>query len=275
MVYITRKTPTNYRNRHSDWYNGVFREVVHQIGLVGEALFWLDCEGKCNFIDTLIPDWFPLNYIQDGLINIFKAHYNAKYTHVYDDWCLQACKSFEVLEGQVNNVLGQIKGKVDEARAWIEQNLTNPLKDKINKEIIPQVNNVVNKIRDAESQVRSIQSKVSDELEPLISQVQTRLRYTEEAVKQAQNKVNEAVSKVNDLDAQVRDAVNDLNAQVRDATSSLENFRSKLNESIETLNSHTGDISKLFDRVRNLEAGTPTSESSFDELVRRVKEALG
>ena len=44
MVNITRKTPTNYTRRHPDWYKGAFRDVVHQIGLIGEALFWVDCK---------------------------------------------------------------------------------------------------------------------------------------------------------------------------------------------------------------------------------------
>ena len=273
MVYITRQTPSNYRNRHSDWYYGVFRDVVHQIGLVGEALFWLDCEGKCSLVDSLIPDWFPLTEVQKAFISLFKSHYNSKYTQVYDEWALQACKSFEVLEGQVNNVLGQIKGKVDEAKAYIDANLIKPIRDKINNEVLPQLNAVLSRIASAETSVRDILNKVNSELEPMVKDVSSRIKSAETSVRDAQTKINNALSDITKLDS----SITSLDAKVRNATSQLENFATRLGEADKALRNHEIDIKELFERVRTLEVGgvAPTAQPfSFEELVKKVKEAL-
>jgi len=254
MVYITRRTPSNYRRRHDDWYYGVFRDVVHQIGLVGEALFWLDCEGKCNLVDSLIPDWFPLTEVQKALISLFKSHYNNKYTQVYDDWALQACKSFEVLEGQISNVLGQIKGKVEEAKAYIEANLINPLKDKINSEVVPAINDALNRVRTAEATIRDAKVSINEALADVVNLDRT-VTSLNGQVKNIQSKINATVSDFNNK-------MNILDGRIRDATSIVDG--------------HTIDIKDLWASVRALQRDgvAPTSESSFDALVRRVREAL-
>jgi len=283
MVYVTRKTPTNYRTRHSDWYNGVFRDVVHQIGLVGEALFWLDCEGKCNFVDSLIPDWFPLNYIQDGLINIFKSHYNAKCTQVYDDWCLQACKTFEVLEGQVNNVLGQIKGQVDEAKAYIQKNLIDPLQAKINNEVVPAINDVIGRVKTAEATIRDAQVSISEALAD-VGNLDRTVSSMNTQVKNIQSKVNEIIADVNSrmrtLDEQIRDAqsnIGSLNSQIKDFTDKMSTLDQRIRDATNIVDGHTIDIKDIWASIQALQRGEPlppTGESAFDELVRRVKEAL-
>jgi len=283
MVYITRKTPSNYRNRHSDWYNGVFRDVVHQIGLVGEALFWLDCEGKCGFVDSLIPDWYPLTEIQKAFISIFKSHYNAKYIDVYDDWCLQGCKTFEVLEGQVNNVLGQIKGQVDEAKAYIQKNLIDPLKNKINNEILPAVNDAVSRVRTAEATIRDAQVSINEALADVVNLDRT-VASLNTQVKDARTKINEVISdfntKIRNVDEQIRDAtssIGSLNSQIKDFTDKMNTLDSRIRDATNIVDGHTIDIKDLWASIQALQRGEPLppmGESAFDELVRRVKEAL-
>jgi len=283
MVYITRRTPSNYRNRHSDWYNGVFRDVVHQIGLVGEALFWLDCEGKCNFVDSLIPDWFPLTEVQKAFISIFKSHYNSKYTQVYDEWALQACKSFEVLEGQINNVLGQIKGQVDEAKAYINNNLINPLKNKINSEVVPAINDALGRVRTAEATIRNAQVSITEALADVANLDRT-VASLNTQVKDARTKINEIISdfntKIRNVNEQIRDAtssIGSLNTQIKDFTDKMSTLDQRIRDATNIVDGHTIDIKDIWASIQALQRGEPlppTGESAFDELVRRVKEAL-
>ena len=282
MVYITRKTPINYRNRHSDWYNGAFRDVVHQIGLVGEALFWLDCEGKAGFADTLIPDWFPLTEVQKAIIALFKSHYNSKYTHVYDDWCLQACKTFETLEGQVNNVLGQIQGKVDEAKAYINNNLINPLKAKINSEVVPAINDALGRVRTAEATIRDAKVSITEALADVVN-LDRSVTSLNGQVKDARSKIDSAISdfntKIRNVDEQIRDAtssIGSLNDRVKDFTNKMNVLDARIRDATNIVDGHTIDIKDLWASVRALQGNgiTPSTPFSFEKLVEDVRRAL-
>lgn len=250
MVYITRKTPTNYRNRHSDWYSGVFRDVIHQIGLIGEALFWLDCEGKCSFVDSLIPDYFPLNIVQSTFISVFKAHYNSKYAEVYDDWCLQGCKTFETLEGQIGNVLGEIKGQVDEAKAYINEHLINPLRAKIN-EILPTVNDAVNRVRNVEAKIRDAQVNITEALSDVANLDRI----------------------VNSLNGQVKTFRSNLNATASDLNNKMNRIDGRIRDATNIVDGHTGDIRDLWDRVNQL-AGTSKEQVEKTDWLKKTLEAL-
>jgi len=283
MVYITRRTPSNYRNRHSDWYNGAFRDVVHQIGLVGEALFWLDCEGKCSFIDSLVPEWPLVGGLDNILINIFRNHYNSKYTQVYDEWALQACKSFEVLEGQINNVLGQIKGQVDEAKAYIDANLIKPIRDKINNEVLPQVNNVLSRISSAETTIRKAQISINEALAD-VANLDRIVGSLNTEVKNARSKIDSAISdfniKIRNANEQIRDAttsITSLNGQIKDFTDKMNTLDKRIRDATSIVDGHTIDIKDIWASISDLQRGgvAPTAQPfSIEEIVRRVKEEL-
>ncbi len=282
MVYIIRRTPTNYTGRHPDWYKGAFRDVVHQIGLIGEALFWVDCEGKCSFVDSLIPDYFPLNVVQDVFTKIFRNHYNAKYTEVYDDWCLQGCKTFETLEGQISNVLGQIKGKVEEARAYIEANLINPLKDKINSEVVPAINNALLRVRSAEATIRDAKVSIEEALADVVNLDRT-VASLNTQVKDARTKIDAAISnfnaKIRAVDEQIRDAtssVASLNSQIKDFTNRMNLLDARIREATSIVDGHTVDIKDLWASIQALQRGeiAPAKPFSFEKLVEDVRRAL-
>lgn len=233
MVQIEHRTPSNYYNRHRDWYHGTFRDVVHQIGLIGEYLFWLDCNGKAQFIDSLNPfqDTFPFENIEQWMKNVFKRQYANNYIYVYDEWCLEACKFFEKIEGQVSDLVSRINSEIANAKSYIQRNFIDPLKDRINNEIMPKVNDVVNRIRTAETTIRD-----------------------------AQNQVNEALSDV----ANLKNAVVDLNTQVNNVRGKFNHVFNEFNTKIDDLNnrlsiadadlaSHTDNIKELFERVNALE----------------------
>ncbi|MBA7493431.1 hypothetical protein ES702_03989 [subsurface metagenome] len=282
MVYITKRTPSNYRTRHTDWYNGVFRDVVHQIGLVGEALFWLDCEGKASFADALIPDWYPLTEMQKAIIGLFRGHYASKYTDVYDDWALQACKSFEVLEGQINGVLGQIKEKVDEAKAYINNNLINPLKNQINNEVVPAINDALAKIRTAEATIRDAQVSINEALADVVN-LDRSVTSLNTQVKDARTKIDAAIS---DFDTKIRDvnkAITDANWSIGYLKTQIKNFTDKMNtldtrikEATNIVDGHTIDIKDLWDSVQALQRNgvVPPTPFSFEKLVEDVRRAL-
>lgn len=282
MVYITRRTSSNYRNRHSDWYSGIFRDVVHQIGLVGEILFWLDCEGKCGFIDAIVPEWPLIGGLDDVFINIFKSHYNSKHTQVYDEWALQACKSFEVLEGQFNNVLDQIKGKVEEAKAYIEANLINPMKNKINNEVVPAINDALNRVRTAEATIRNAQVSISEALAD-VANLDRSVASLNTQVKDARTKINEIISdfntKIRNVNEQIKDAqisIASLNSQIKDFTNKMNILDGRIRDATNIIDGHTIDIKDLWDSVRALQRDgvAPAKPFSFEKLVEDVRRAL-
>jgi len=282
MVYITRRTPTNYTERHPDWYKGAFRDVAHQIGLVGEILFWLDCEGKASFADSLIPDWYPLTEIQKAIIGLFRGHYASKSTDVYDEWCLQACKSFEVLEGQVNDVLGQIKGQVDEAKAYINNNLINPLKAKINNEVVPAINDALDKVRTAEADIRNAQVSITDALADVVN-LDRSVTSLNTQVNNARTKIDSAISdfntKIRNVQTQLNKAdygITYLSKQLKDFTDKMNTLDARIKEATSIVDDHTIDIKDLWDSVQALQrtGAAPPTPFSFEKLVEDVRRAL-
>ena len=235
-------------------------------------------------MDSLIPDYFPLNIVQSTFISVFRAHYNNKYTEVYDDWCLQACKSFEVLEGQIGNVLGEIKGQVDEAKAYINNNLINPLRAKIN-EILPTVNDAVNRVRNVEAKIRDAQVNITDALTD-VANLDRIVGSLNTQVKDARTKINAAISdfntKMRNVDEQIRDAtssVASLKAQIKGFTDQMNILDARIREATSIVDGHTIDIKDLWATIQALQRGevvppTAAPPLSIEEIARKVKEIL-
>lgn len=242
MVYITHRTPSAYWNRHPDWYRGALRNVAHSIGLIGEGFFYFDCEGKCAEAKTF---WRIIPVIGDVVANFFvsihRSHYKKNYVYVYDDWALQACKQFEQLEGQIAGVIDQIKRQVDEARRYIETNLINPIKDKINRELVPRINNLLSRVKTAESTIRDAQNRVTEALNDV-----ARL---DDTVKFLNDKVNSTKTELDQAISDFQSKMNKLDLRLGDANSFLAD--------------HEKRIKELFNRVNALEGKTVEQEDKL------------
>lgn len=150
--YVTHKSPTP---RSGDTLLG---KVV---GYLSELLFWADIEGKCRFVDVVVPDWFPINAVQGILWALFKQHYNASYQGQYNKGAEQGNKIHNAVFGWIDDATENLMAQINEAKRRIETDLINPIKAKI-REIEPIVDDITDRIKTAEATVGKVEDRIDD-----------------------------------------------------------------------------------------------------------------
>lgn len=236
--YVTHKSPVA---RSGDTILGKIT------GYLSELLFWADIEGKCRFIDAIIPEILIIGQIDNLFINMFQKHYNANYQKQYNRGADQGNKMNQQIMGWVDEAKEGLLATIDDTKRRIETELINPLRDKI-RTLEPRINDAIN-----------------------------RMQTVEGTVKDAENRINEALGDVRKLDAEVNNVVTKVNATITKMNTAISNFDSKLGvfegrlaEANNLLNEHTNKLNELFNRVRELE-----EERRQILKIPSIREALG
>lgn len=102
--YVTHKAPTP---RSGDTLLGKV------MGYLSEMLFWADNEGKCSFVDVVVPDWFPINAVQGILWALFKKHYNANYQKQYNRGADQGNKIHNAVFGWIDDATKDVRDRLE------------------------------------------------------------------------------------------------------------------------------------------------------------------
>lgn len=231
MVYISKRTP---RPRYNDSIIGKL------MGYLAELDFYLEHEQECTKIDAIIPDWFPMNYIQGFFIDIHKAIYNTTYQKVYN----QAAD-------KGNDINSQIMGWVDKAKSDMTAYTS-----RVRSELKTLLNSVNSEVSAAKSKLRQLGIDV-DSLDTDVSALGS--------------KVSDALSKVSSLNVNVRDLNNRLNNVSADLDAKIRDFKSRLT----SLDSR---FSTLDRKAVDLDSKIKAHTSSIDNLIvrmRNVEEQLG
>lgn len=230
MPYITRKDLAPFRS----WYEtnvGHVDEVSHVFGVASHEKFYRDMEGWCFWIDSLIPDWFPLNYIQDGLMGIVKALYDMNAGHHYN---LGVDKGRKIV-GAVNDAITWAQNKittaVEDMRNKIDTEIIAPIRNKINTEIKPLLD-------DAQAKIGDIQNKVNG-FNTDINTMKSNISTSEGSIKAFDGKLGSFDSKLKSLG----DQADTLQSQFKDAQAKLTQYKSLIDD--------------LTRRVQNLEGKQP------------------
>lgn len=258
MPHITHQTPSPYWNRHSDWYQGVFKQLCHAWGLQAELAYYLSMEKECVEVET----WFSfdflgmLNWLKRFIIDIKINTYNKNYLSVYDENALGGCKFAEGFEAQLNVAFNKIKEAYDNAVAQAQAMVTK-VSDYITQNIVPAVQN-------AQNQVSQITNYINQQLTPVVNSAQQTANNVKTQVDATITKVNNVVTDLNTKTQQI----NALDAQAQKTINQLNDAIAKLNSAISTINTHTSQIQDLYNHLQ-ASPSTPVSSSSS------LKEKLG
>lgn len=234
MTYITIKNPDT-----EGWTQGL-DEVTKIFGWSNHYRFWSEMEAWCAFIDATIPDWFPLNYVQSGLISIVKF--------IYDQ---------EAKTAFANGVdLGKsIVGKVNDTITWAQNQISSAVTDMRNRIDTEIVEPVRQKAAQIEQSLKDAQSKLSDMgisidgFNTDVNTMKSNITSFGDSIKAFDGKLGSFDFKLTDLN----NLADTLDSQLKDAQAAL--------------NQHKASIDDLITRVKNLEAK--------QDWLQYVKEKLG
>ena len=205
------------------------------MGYLSELLFWRDIDTKCRFIDTLWPfEVWPLDGVDDIFINIFRHEYEREYQSQYDTGADQGNKINDAIFGWLDDLKDKAYAEVDRVKEHILTNFVDPLRDKINTELEPTVNNLLEKVRTAEATIRDAENRIN------------------EALTDVANLKNTTAS----LNTQVNDVRATVDETVRDFKSKMDKFDIRLGQANNDLEKHTKNIQELFERIQKLEGQT-------------------
>lgn len=229
MTYITRKSDDAFRQDYTNRFAPV-DDVSHVFGWASHEKFYQQMESWCALIDAIIPDWFPQNYVQDGLINIVKGVYDSQAIIAYDKG---------VDQGRT------IIAKVTEVVQWAQNqinNTVNDMRNKIDKEIIDPVRQKASQIeatlKDAQSKISNLNASV-DGFKNDINAMKGNIASFDTSIKSFNTKLSSFDTKLKGLD------------------STASNIQSQLSDAQAKLNQYKSLIDDLTRRVNNLEQKQP------------------
>lgn len=123
MPYITKRTPST---RPED------TPIGKVMGHLSEILEYLRWEGYAGIVDGLFPiDIFPLDIVQNTLIELCRLLYGLLYQQAYNKGADRGNEINKQIMGWLDDVKNQAFAKVDEAKAYIENNLVKPIERKL------------------------------------------------------------------------------------------------------------------------------------------------
>jgi len=208
MPYITKKTPTA---RTTD------TAIGKVMGYLSELLEYLKWENMALSIDTIFPDIWPLDQVQNLLIAMCRGLYDRIYQGAYDRGADKGNEINSQIMGWLNDVKAQAFAKVSEAQAYIQNNLINPIKNQIDGYITPKLNDALNKLSTVNTNISNAYKSLND-MATRINSFDSTLKNYGSSLESYRLKLNELVEVGNNLNAklsQVETYMNDIDKRVK------------------------------------------------------------
>lgn len=118
------KDSNELKEGYKEWKGHYPTDFGHFFGHANHWAFKDRMNWWCRFIDQIIPDWFPLNYVQDGLISIVNFVFQNNQQHEYNVWAERG----DDIVNRLNNLITDTQNRINKA--------VNNMKDRIDNEII-------------------------------------------------------------------------------------------------------------------------------------------
>jgi SMC interacting uncharacterized protein involved in chromosome segregation len=206
---------------------GAVDDVSHIFGWASETAFFFTCDGWCEFLDAVFPDYFPFGTAQNLLISVVRFIYDNRSEHNYNCGVSSGLK---------------IMGKVTEVINWAQNQISNAVTDmrnRIDSEIVAPVRN---KAAEIEKTLASAQSRLnamgitiggfSTDVETMKSNISS----FGGSIKAFESKLGSFDSKLKGLDT----TASGLQSQLSDAQAKLNQYKTLID-----------DVSRRVDNLEN------------------------
>jgi len=144
-----------------EWKEPDYNQAKTPIGRVmGYLALWQaynDCESKCALISALwFLNFYPFDQLKNLLMDILgRRYFYDNYQHIYNRAGWKGDEINNQIIGWLDDLRKQAEAKVNEAKAWIETNLINPIKSQIDNNITPALNDAKNKLAKFETDLKN------------------------------------------------------------------------------------------------------------------------
>lgn len=254
---------------HSDaWFKEEFKKGMNRYPtplehIFGTTMHYLEREKWLawkNFVDAIIPDWWPMGTLQGYLFSILNSVYLHMDFKAYFNGARTASKIEQGITGVFNKAKDRIESEITKLKNKVETELFNPLKNKINNELIPTLN-------DAESKLRTLGVDVSkalgdvDVMQGNIAGFGSKIKGFDSKLLSFDSKLKDFNSSLSSLDSRIRNSETSLNSLNR----KINDLIAKVGDADNTLSNHKDWIDNLKGRVSSLEGREPTEEEKEEE----------
>jgi phage-related tail protein len=183
--------PTAYWTRHSDWYQGTFKDICDAWGGIEAYKFWLEYRER---VAQLKLNWGIVHSVSLGLLdpleNFFIGNevnaYKNQVQNIYDQAAVCACKLFEQLEGVYTNAVNQAKAMVTKVSDYINNNI-NPL------------------VQKAQADLNNVSNYINNTINPVVNKAKSDIQTLTADANQTIQKINDAVKTLNTHTDQIKD----------------------------------------------------------------------
>ncbi len=241
MTHITQK---NYKDYVATYPLG---RAVTPLGDVfgwaeGEKFYW-QMEAWAELIDSLFPDWWPIGDIQNLLISVVQGVYNNQAEN-------------RVWKGI--DVGNSIWYKIDDTITWAQNQITNA------------VNDMRNKI-DSEI-VAPIRDRVNRELKPALDQAQAQINDFQGKINDFQNSIGNMNGQLTDFDEKVRKVRYDVQVAGNNIDAKVREFESKVSDAQKNIGNLDTTIKSLSTKAQNLDAKAQQLTSQLGDINKSVEQ---
>lgn len=127
--YLTMKDNDPFRASYQTRFAPV-DDVSHAFGCIHHAAFFYTCDGWCEFLDAIFPDYFPFGTAQNLLTSVVKYLYENRAEHHYNTGVDMGRSIIAKVTETINWAQSQISNAVTDMRNRIDSEIVAPVRDK-------------------------------------------------------------------------------------------------------------------------------------------------
>jgi type I site-specific restriction-modification system R (restriction) subunit len=197
--YLTQKDSDVHRAQYTKRFDPV-DDVSHLFGWAYETAFFFTCDGWCEFLDSVFPDYFPFGTAQNLLISVVRFVYENRSEHNYNCGVSMGLQIVKKVNQTIDWAKNEIQSQVNAMRDKIDREIVAPLRDRINAEIKPALDAAQKDIDTFRSNVSTFNADLS-KMKTDVSAVTSKV---DSAAQKAQKVESDLTEKARQLDTQLK-----------------------------------------------------------------------
>jgi len=158
---VTKKDINQFRANYESRYGHV-DDVSHTFGWASHEKFYETMKSWHSFVDSLFPDYFPFNTVQGVMQSVIDYTYDSQAENHYNKGVDMGRQLIAKANEIVNWAQNQITATVEQAKAYIQNNLINPITNTIDSNINPALADAKSKINNLLSQLSGFDTRVQN-----------------------------------------------------------------------------------------------------------------
>jgi septal ring factor EnvC (AmiA/AmiB activator) len=241
--YLTQKDADVHRAQYTTRF-GAVDDVSHIFGWASETAFFFTCDGWCEFLDAVFPDYFPFGTAQNLLISVVRFIYDNRSEHNYNCGVSSGLK---------------IMGKITETIKWAQSQISNAVTDmrnRIDSEIVAPVRQkaaqIEQTLKDAQGKLASMGIDI-DRFSSNIETMKSSIASFDGSIKAFDSKLGSFDSKLSGLGT----TASGLQTQLRDAQAKLNQYKTLIDDVSRRVDSLENKQKEGFDFLKSIGWKTP------------------